>query len=76
MNDTLPTSWIWATDDGVNGLRVDTDKQMLHWYDAIGCACDTSLADQPLAEFYKNGVPVGIQTPPDDVMMEIKELVK
>jgi len=73
--ETLSTSWIWPTGNGVNGLRVDTDKEILHWYNAIGCTCDTSLVDQRWAEFHKKGIPVGIVNPPEDVQKELNQLL-
>lgn len=69
------TAWLWPAENGVNGLRVDTDSGIFHWYDAVGCACDTSLADQPMAAYRRQGIPAGIAPPPPDVLAEIDRLL-
>ena len=69
----LTTSWMWPVDDGINALRIDTDKKIMKWYDAIGCACsddDLSIA-QTVAEFQMSGAPSNIVVIPEDVMEEI-----
>lgn len=66
-------SWIWPSSDGVNGVRIDPDKKLLHWYDAVGCACDDSTADQSLIDYQRHGVPGLIELPPTDVQAEIEQ---
>ncbi len=69
----LTTSWMWPIDDGINALRIDIDRKMMKWYDAIGCACsddDLSIV-QTIVEFQTSGAPNNIQLIPDDVLEEI-----
>lgn len=76
MNDSnITSSWIWPAEQGVNGLRIDTEARMMHWYDEIGCACDTSTVDQTIADYRAEGVPGFIQIPPADVQAEIGQLL-
>lgn len=71
----LSSAWIWPAAQGVNGLRIDTETGTLHWYDDIGCACDTSTVDQTIAAYRENGVPGFITIPPADVEAEIGQLL-
>lgn len=74
---TQPTlSWIWSTNNCVNGLRIDTDAQLLRWYDSFGCACDDSTVDQPITDYKQSGVPSVMMIPPDDVLGEIEETIE
>ena len=76
MSNQPTLSWIWPTDDGVNGLRIDTDAQLLRWYDSIGCACGDSTLDQPVATYQQSGVPGIMAVPPQDVLAEIEETIE
>ncbi len=75
MSNKPTLSWIWSTETCVNGLRIDSDAQLLHWYDSFGCACDDSTVDQPIADYKQSGVPSIIAIPPADVLAEIEETV-
>lgn len=76
----LNTAWIWATDRGVNGLVIDTDTHMLHWYDeagcSSGCSCGGTCADQTLEEYLAKGTPGGVSQPPADVEQELMQTVE
>ncbi len=74
----LTTSWMWPIDGGINALRIDVDRKLLKWSDAIGCACsddDLSIA-QTIAEFQTGGAPPNIQLIPDDVLEEINSTLQ
>ncbi|GAB4263011.1 MAG: hypothetical protein Kow0080_00920 [Candidatus Promineifilaceae bacterium] len=74
-----PVSWMWldeTTDKmAVSGLRLDTDKGLLHWTAEIGCHCDEADAIQTIADYKKTGVPGFIAIPPDDVLAEIAQVI-
>lgn len=76
MNNQPTLSWIWSTDTCVNGLRIDTDAQLLRWYDSFGCACGDSTVDQPVTDYKKSGIPGMIAIPPADVLAEINESIE
>lgn len=70
----LPTAWMWATDSGgVNGVKIDTDRGVIQWYDEIGCACDDSSVLQTYAHYVVNG-PAFPDTP-EDVAAELSASV-
>jgi len=76
MSKQPTLSWIWSTNNCVNGLRIDTDAQLLRWYDSFGCACDDSTVDQPIADYKQSGVPGVMMIPPHDVLGEIEETIE
>lgn len=67
----LETSWMWTVNGEINALRIDRDEGVLRWYDAIGCSCDTSAVDQPLADYATNGSPASFAPPPEDIATAI-----
>jgi hypothetical protein len=72
-DQSLTTSWIWSADEGINGLRIDTERGTLEWMDGPGCACGDSLYSQPYRDFLARGPKLdGI---PDDVLAEIRASV-
>jgi hypothetical protein len=68
-------SWIWATENGVNGLRLDTDEAVLRWYDSIGCACGDDTIRQTISQYRQKGVPGMIALPPADILAEIERML-
>lgn len=75
IEKNLATSWMWPVDDGINALRLDLDRALLRWYDAIGCACDDSTVDQPISDYLTDGVPSQMAPPPDDVSAELQQTI-
>lgn len=69
----LTLSWMWPVDNGINALRIDPDRQLMRWYDAIGCACgmEDSAAEQSIGDYLQTGVPSRLDPPPQDVQDEI-----
>ncbi len=69
----MTTSWMWQTDQGVNGLRIDIENQLLRWYDVIGCGCgmDDLAIEQSVSSFRQEGPPANLSNPPEDVLDEI-----
>ena len=67
---------MWQTDDGVNGLVIELESGILKWYDEIGCACDDEdmSIEQTMRAFQSDGIPAGIRTVPDDILLEIKQV--
>ena len=74
----LTTSWIWLTDQGVNGLRIDKDNHIMKWYDVVGCGCgmDDSAVEQTVSAYLEKGSPITLSIPPEDVLVEIQESIK
>jgi len=66
----MTSSWMWAdAHGGVNGASIDVEKQLIHWYDSVGCACGDSAAVQSFAVFREKGSPLGPLA--DDIHQEI-----
>jgi len=60
MAEKLTTSWMWGVDSGgVNGANIDIDRQQIHWFDSVGCACGDSSAVQTFGDFREKGSPLG-----------------
>lgn len=70
----LTTSWLWPAGDGVNGLQVDAQKKLLKWFDAVGCACGDSTAEQSIVDFRSSGP--AFPAPPEDVLAELEETLR
>ncbi len=68
------TSWMWAHNNGVQGVTINLDTGRLHWYDNPGCACDDNSQEQAIADFLKNGPLYG--SPPEDVVAEMCSVLK
>ena len=70
----MTTSWMWQTDQGVNGLRIDVESQVMRWYDVIGCGCgmDDLAIEQSIDQYKLEGFPATLSTPPNDVLDEIQ----
>ena len=75
MINQTNSSWIWATDEGVNGLRLDRDDGVLRWYDSIGCACGDDTIRQSIPDYRQKGVPGMIVLPPADILAEIEQIL-
>lgn len=74
----ITTSWMWAVDDGVQGLVIERGPGIMRWYDGIGCACsdnDWSVV-QPLADYGQEGPPAGFTAVPADVRAEVEASVQ
>ncbi|MEM7331008.1 MAG: hypothetical protein AAF490_02875 [Chloroflexota bacterium] len=73
----MTTSWMWQTDQGVNGLRIDIDNKLMRWYDVIGCGCgmDDLAIEQSVDQYKLEGTPANLQNPPQDVLDEIDTTV-
>lgn len=67
---TMTTSWMWAHNNGVQGVLVNRDSGRLHWYDNPGCACDDNSQEQTIDDFLAHGPLYG--SPPDDVSVEMR----
>lgn len=53
----------------MNGLKLNTDRVLLEWYDSFGCACGDSTAEQTPADFRNKGAYLGL---PDDIKAELE----
>lgn len=69
----MTTSWIWKANDGINGLKINTERGLLEWFDEIGCACGDSTDTQTYADFLAKGALLG--TIPADVLSEARAAV-
>jgi hypothetical protein len=67
------TSWLWSAGKGVNGMRINLDKQILDWYGDLACACDDSAVVQTYADFLAKGPAFG--NPPEDVLEEMNDVI-
>ena len=74
----LPTAWMWAVEDEVYGLSIDSETDALRWFVHAGCACDfdDSYTTQTPQQFVQRGVPGGVAHPPEDVLAEIERAVE
>lgn len=71
---SLKTAWMWANTDGeTNGLSIDMETRLLHWFDSIGCACGDSTAVQTPEQYRARGCPIGEL--PEDVQAELDATV-
>ncbi len=66
----MATSWMWANDYGVQGVKINPYTRRLNWYDDPGCACGDNAREQTIEDFLKNGPVYG--SPPDDVLAEMR----
>lgn len=75
---TITTSWMWMSEQGVNGLRIDRDNHIMKWYDVIGCECDMDelATEQTFPQYQQEGTPTHLAQPPADVLAEIVESIK
>jgi hypothetical protein len=67
----LTTSWLWKAGEGVNGVKIDADRQQLDWYDDIGCACGDSTLSQTYDDYFQRGP--AFSSIPDDVRAEVDQ---
>jgi hypothetical protein len=64
---TLETAWMWPTEDGgVNGVKIDTERGLIQWFDEIGCACGDSDILQSYEHYAENGP--AFPNAPEDVL--------
>lgn len=70
---TINTAWMWNADDEVHGVRIDTDKRILEWYDTFGCACAGSFMLQSYEEYQRKGA--FLNSIPEDVEQELTQAV-
>lgn len=64
------SAWMWPTDSGgVNGLKIDAERETLLWYDEIGCACDDATVTQSYAHYLEHGP--AFDDTPEDVAREL-----
>ena len=70
MADKIQTTWMWHDEasNGVKGVIIDLDDQVIQWMDQPGCACGDNSTPQLIADFLKQGAIVHV---PDDVQDEI-----
>lgn len=66
----ITTSWLWQAGEGVNGLKINTDRARIEWYDEVGCACGDSTITQTYHEFRTQGPT--FSSIPDDVQAEVE----
>ncbi|MBC6956288.1 MAG: hypothetical protein DWB44_08925 [Chloroflexi bacterium] len=73
--ERINTEWMWANEDGgVNGLKVDPDREVLEWFDEIGCACEDADYVQSYAHYHEYGP--AFSNIPDDVVEQLERALK
>jgi hypothetical protein len=70
-DETINTSWLWQAGDGINGMKINRDRNLIEWYDSIGCACGDSTDTQSYQEYLTQG-PL-FPTMPEDVRAEVEQ---
>lgn len=69
----MTTSWIWRHENGTQAASLNTEEQILEWYDNPGCACGDRGMNQTVADFLKKGPRWG--DPPADVLAEMQQAI-
>lgn len=72
------SSWIWAHEERVVGVKLDIEKGLLHYYRHVGSLCgdDGSFAEQTIGAYLQRGALTVLGDVPDDVNRELREVLK
>ncbi len=65
--------WLNESTGGMSGAQMDLEEGIIQWFEAPGCACGGSDAEQTITDFLESGPRALI--PPDDVLEEMRQAI-